>query len=253
MKNFKIQLFFLISLTFTANKSFAGFIEPKQSLKENYFIEINLNKNNCEKIINSRCIFRDNLTDSNAYFHKTKLIIFQSKIIAYQEFNDSNKIFKIKNSSYKLRTNKGNLIKFKVINGKIHNFKVLKGGISKEINSNSLCNKNQFLYNYHKAYGKKEFTEKYHFYANRFKKHRLTEMLILQSKDQVFAMKRKNNESFKPINNLQLCKFPQDNKLYVKYSQPQDCLNKNINKECEDYHECEDFMIVKNCKIEYLR
>src|SRR3989338_1180746 len=119
---------FFIFIIFFANSAFANL---QQAIDESYFIEIFLTKKDCEKAI-GKCYFRDKTTDETPYFHETKIIIFQSKILAIQQYNDKEKILKIKDLHYNFITKHQNSISFTVKNGEVTDLTLKKGDLEKE-------------------------------------------------------------------------------------------------------------------------
>lgn len=231
-----------------------GFYSPLKGFSPNHYIEIQLDKKNCHKALETECIFRDFSTDKNAYFHQTKLIIFQSKIIAVQKKYHSTKIYKIKDSKYKLTSKKGSLLSFDVKNGEISNFKVLKGDLKHEKEEKSTCQKTKFLYNFYLSY---DFDDKIivrnEYYNERYDKDAISEMIIFAPKDDlqnVMAVSRFGSGEFKPVTNLKLCRFPNFKKLAVKHVDWQDCMHGDVrNNECHKYKDCHDVIeLDKNCK-----
>lgn len=224
------------------------------------FVEIELNRQNCEKIIEGRCVFRDQANSGEAYFHATKLIIFQGKIMAFQDYNNTIKIFKIKDSNYKLLTKRGNLVKFRVENGVVFGLRALKGNLANEGFATSNCKKTQFLYDFYQIYDvKKFFVEEYGFYDDEFDFSSLKEFLVFAPKfnqQSLMAMSSHDGKRFRPIKRLKLCKFPGEDKALVKHiNAKKDCVGKGKERfdECRTFRNCINYLIVEGCKVVYFR
>ncbi len=111
--NLKFFTFIAILLCINSTQSLAKsrHKKPKEvksqiaiPIEPSYFLEILTDKNNCDKAISAPCTFRDKAVDNLPYFHETKLVIFQSKILAFQKYNNKEEILKIKDLQYKFKT-----------------------------------------------------------------------------------------------------------------------------------------------------
>ena len=245
---------FLIIIFASSSQAFAKtkFVAPIGPIDSSYYLEIITNQNDCQKATGKSCFFRDHAIDEKPYFHKTKIIIFQSKIIAIQESNHKDKFIKIKDLQHNFTTTSGNLISFDAKNGEIFNLNLLKGNLKKEKIEESNCVKTKIFYDFYKTYNRENevistlgsFEDEYNFSS-------MSQYFIFAAKNDpanVMALQSDADEDFAPIDNLKLCKFPDTMKANVKHISLKDCADQ-MGGECFKYRQCEDYVEVKDCRV----
>ncbi len=255
MKIFYIQITLFLAIFLSANSAFAKPKIAKElniAIDSSYFLEIPASVANCEKIIEGSCFFRDKKTDETPYFHQTDLVVFQSKIIAFQTQNDTVKIFKIKDSSYKLSTKNQNTISFEVENGEVKNLILTKGILENEKQEVSDCAITKFLYDFYTLHDSQKTHKEYGFFNDEYDFTPFSEFIVFAPKtnsQKIMAVVNSKNNEFDAIKNLKLCKFPGEDKALVKHTAPQDCMNTPINDECRKLQYCQDYLEIEECKV----
>lgn len=262
MKKINLKIFTFITILFCANYNHAIAKSKKTKVKaqtqitipidSSYFLEISTNKKNCDLALYTPCLFRDKAIDNDPYFHETKIIIFLSKILAFQRYDNRVEILKIKDLQYKFTTDNGNIISFDVRNGEVKNLTLLNGDLDKEKQEFSNCAKTEMLYDFYKTYNREdELNQAFGSYEDEYNFYSMSQYLIFASKKDeknIMMMSRAANENFSVIKNLKICKFLGFKKANVKHISHEDCIN-NSNEECLRYESCKDYAEVEECSV----
>ncbi len=235
-----------------SSQKITNYIDP------NYFLEVDLNQSNCEKTIEGQCLFRDHFLE-DPYFHTTKLIIFQNKILALQNISkndDNQKLMQVKSSLYKLSTINGNFISFYAKKGQISDLILQKGDLAREKYQNNKCYKSKILYDYYELYDKKsQLFEETAIFRDEFNFDGLKEYIVFVEKNNLneIMVLAKNVDQTQLLENAHLCKIANQNELLFRYTTKEECQKIPQGKECKKYQNCEDHLIVENCQTKLFK
>lgn len=262
-KIFRALIIFL--LIFLPSFAFAKVKKTKidNTLNSQYFLQFELDKKTCEKIIGNECFRRDHMRDL-PYYHESRIIIFNEKIFAEQFFENREKstnmlLLKVNDGNYKLIDEKKNLISFTAKNGVVSNLKLLKGDLKKEKKLESKCDLSQVTYGFHQVHEKAQIVEKSAFFRDEYNFDGLKEVVFFIDKskpEKPLALLRNSNRNFDAIRDLRICKMPEKENYFVKYFSDEDCQKNSddeIAQECLKYSVCEDYAIIKNCEVTLLK
>ncbi len=207
------------------------------------------------------CFRRDQMRDK-PYYHQTKIEIFKNKIFAsqiYKDFEETRKeiFLPVKDGSYKLYNKDNNLIYFKVKNGAVNDLKLLKGDLRKEKIPSSDCEVTNFVYGFNSAYKKQKFIQETGYYRNEFDFHGLKQFLVMVddlTPYDVDVLYKSPNETPRAVKNVHLCKLKGEKNFVVKFDTSKCGIDPSLNlAACEKYRFCENYLIVKDCKVELLK
>lgn len=270
MRNF-FFLLAIFSLFFFAEEAAAKIKKKKvvtkiyPEISAEYFLQIDLSQSECEKFLDvsvenkTACFRRDGMRDA-PYFHKSKITIFNGKIFAEQFFfGEKNQVFlAVKNGSYKLTNHGGNLVSFSVQNGLVSDLKLLKGDLSKEKKLESKCDENEAIYGFYQANDKSGIVQKNIIFKDEFGSAELKELQIFIEKpspEKVMAMALDTNNNVAAIDNVRLCRMPDSQEYFLRRISDEGCeLNRDETiRECAKYSACKDYLIVKDCEVNFLK
>ena len=209
--------------------------------KTDYFLEIELTQQNCDKTIVSKCFFADSFFEK-AYFHPTTLHIFNDKILATQLVYHNNFIQKnnpkIINQNYNFTTIKQNKISFSVFEGNLTN--LYFSTINNE-NKSDPCLSVDKLFLHEQLYNNLTTQDIFFKVPN---KSELKQLGLFEYNQQKYAvLYNGQNKSWQTIDNLILCQnIPQENSQNILWqktftqeqcSQKLACLTQNTTKSSE--------------------
>jgi hypothetical protein len=249
-------------------------IEAKDtSLATDYFFEIELDQQNCDNTIVSKCFFADSLF-AKPYFHPTTLHIFNNKILATQLFYHKNSIQK----TYPKIIDKNNF--FSTTNHNKISFVVFNGNI-KQLNLSSTINENKAtpclfadkLFLHQQIYSDTKTQDVFFKNSNNSE---LKQLSMFSANQQQYALLYNNkNNSWLTIDNLILCQNKKENNqpeiLWQKTFNQQQCATKlacltqteteeqskeeckklnNVDIEiCFQQEKCQEVIEINNCQI----
>ena len=243
-------------VSFLQNKSFSAkqtirSQNPLQPIGADYFLQFDIDKNDCEKILGQDCLFRDTLFD-DPYLHKARLTIFLDKAFITQDYRDKSITIKIKDDKYSLISSNKNAISFSVTNGAVSNLKLIKGNIDKEQNKVSKCQKARTLYSFHSLYNSENILTKSGIYKDEYDFSGLNEYILFAEKSnqsKIMAISKNSESIITAIENLQLCKMPNSDILNIRHLSVEECNNNAANEECYRYQKCENTIIIEDCEV----
>ncbi len=234
----------------------------QSKISSEYFLQVNLTQTQCEEIVGGECFRRDSARDK-PYYHQTKLTIFNNKVFAEQFLQNSEKstdrlFFSISNGAYKFITTKGNKISFSAKNGKVINLKLLSGKLGKEKKSDNKCRVAEATYGFYQAYDKWQIVERHKFFKDEFNFSGLKEFIIFaekSNKTKAMALLKDSAQSVVAVNKIRLCKIQGEENYLEKHISNSECelAREEDIEECVRYGACEDYLVVKDCEITFLK
>lgn len=259
-----LQIFFLF---FATNSVFAK--APKKHkntgskpISFDYFLQINLVKDGCEKIVSGECFRRDRMRDE-PYFHKTSLQIFDGKVFAKQfslidEEWRQTRFLEVVDGSHEFVTDQKNHIILSVKNGAVSELKLISGDLEKEKKSQSKCDLAEINYGFFQAYNSSQIFVKSAFFKDEENFDGLKEILFFVDKSKktnVMALLKNSNQEASAVGNIELCRMPNSKEFLIKKFDDLECKTKENETvaSCAKYSSCEDFFVVENCNVKLMK
>lgn len=234
------------------------------TIPQEYILQADLSQSECERMVaGDECFRRDHMRDK-PYYHQSRIVIFNDKIFAEQFFENREKsknmlLLKVRDGSYKLLTNNGNLVSFDVKNGAVSVLRLISGSLEKEKKLESKCDFAEAIYGFYFVYDKSQIIEKSALFKDEYNFDGLKEVIFFVEKsnqEQVLVLLRNSVRDLEAIRNLRICKIPGEENYLLKHFSDDECQRNHdeaIIAECTKYSACEDYLVVKDCDVVLLR
>jgi len=233
-----------------------------------YFLQFDLSRKDCERLLvvsaanKTACFRRDGMRDE-PYYHQSKITIFSGKIFAEQFSTEDDKqvnqvFLMVKDGVYSLVNRNSNLISFSVKGGVVTDLKLLKGDLKKEKKLESNCDASEVIYGFYQANNQSGVVQRNIIFDDEFGFDGLKELQIFIEKSnpqKVMTVTPDANNSMEAIENIRLCKMPNSQNYFLRRISDESCkLNRDETiEECTKYSSCEDYLIIKNCEVTFLK
>lgn len=233
------------------------------AVSDQYLLSFDLSQKECEQLIGGECFRRDHSRDT-PYYHQSRIVIFNKKIFAQQFFENREKttnalFLQVKDGSYKLKTVMGNIASFSAKNGVVSDLKLINGDLSLEEITISSCDIAPTDYGFYQAYDKSQISEKSTYFKDEYNFEGLKELVVFITKadpDKMRVLLKNSARNVEAIENLSLCKMFGDENLFVKHISNAECektLDLAAQEECSRNSRCEDFLLIEDCNVRYLK